>query len=255
MSTIDSKQLSKSYGQGSSTVHALTDVSFTIPSGQFVGIMGESGAGKSTLLSILGAMNTPSRGTLTVDGIDLYGLKSEQRADFRREFLGFVFQSFHLIPYLTLLENVMLPLTTIRMASADKRRKAMAALSRVNLDGKGGRLPGEASGGEKERCAIARAIVNEPPVLLADEPTGNLDTRTGDTVMGLFRDLNEEGMTIVMVTHSARYAGHVDRILTIADGRLAAEAPSGLQSTAQTRGALAGRIEPALNGVGEMLGP
>ena len=221
MSSINALQLGKSYGRGSAVVHALSDVSFTIDSGEFVGIMGESGAGKSTLLSILGAMNTPTTGTLSVDGIDVYDLKSEQRADFRREFLGFVFQSFHLIPYLTLLENVMLPLTTIRMPKSEKRRKAQAALDRVGLGGKGERLPGEASGGEKERCAIARAIVNDPPVLLADEPTGNLDTRTTDAVMDLFTGLNTEGMTIVMVTHSPRCAAHVHRVLDVADGRLA----------------------------------
>jgi len=221
MSGIHAQGLGKSYGRGSATVHALADVSFTIDSGAFVGIMGESGAGKSTLLSILGAMNTPTTGTLTVDGIDVYDLKSEQRADFRREFLGFVFQSFHLIPYLTLLENVMLPLTTIRMPKSEKRGKAQAALDRVGLGGKGERLPGEASGGEKERCAIARAIVNDPPVLLADEPTGNLDTRTTDAVMDLFTGLNAEGMTIVMVTHSPRCAAHVHRVLDVADGRLA----------------------------------
>ena len=220
MSSISARQLGKSYGRGTGTVHALSDVSFTIDSGEFVGIMGESGAGKSTLLSILGAMNTPTMGTLTVDDIAVYGLKSEQRADFRREFLGFVFQSFHLISYLTLLENVMLPLTTIRMPNTEKRHKAQVALERVGLGGKGDRLPGEASGGEKERCAIARSIVNAPPVLLADEPTGNLDTRTTDAVMDLFTSLNAEGMTIVMVTHSPRCAAHVHRILTVADGRL-----------------------------------
>ncbi len=220
MSSINAQQLGRSYGRGSGTVHALSDVSFTIDSGEFVGIMGESGAGKSTLLSILGAMNTPTTGTLAVDDIDVYDLKSEQRADFRREFLGFVFQSFHLIPYLTLLENVMLPLTTIRMPKSEKRSKALASLERVGLDGKGDRLPGEASGGEKERCAIARAIVNDPPVLLADEPTGNLDTRTTDAVMDLFTGLNAEGTTIVMVTHSPRCAAHVHRVLDVADGRL-----------------------------------
>lgn len=225
MSTINARQLGKSYGRGSGTVQALSEVSFTIDSGEFVGIMGESGAGKSTLLSILGAMNTPTTGTLSVDGIDVYDLRSEQRADFRREFLGFVFQSFHLIPYLTLLENVMLPLTTIRMATSEKREKALATLVRVGLGGKGSRLPGEASGGEKERCAIARAMVNAPPVLLADEPTGNLDTRTTDAVMDLFKGLNAEGMTIVMVTHSNRCATHVHRILSMDDGRLTNRLP------------------------------
>ena len=227
MSTIQARQLGKSYGKGSGTVRALSDVSFTIASGEFVGVMGESGAGKSTLLSILGAMNTPTTGDLQVDGIDVYDLKPEQRADFRREFLGFVFQSFHLIPYLTLLENVMLPLATLAMPTKEKRARASAALQRVGLEGKGNRLPGEVSGGEKERCAIARAIVNAPPVLLADEPTGNLDTRTSDTVMDLFRGLNDEGMTIVMVTHSRRCASYVERILSMADGRMANTAPGG----------------------------
>jgi putative ABC transport system ATP-binding protein len=225
MSTIVANQLGKSYGRGTAMVQALAAVSFSIRSGEFVGIMGESGAGKSTLLSILGAMNTPTTGTLHVDGIDVYGLKSEQRADFRREFLGFVFQSFHLIPYLTLLENVMLPMATLDLPAMEKRDRAAAALQRVGLDGKGGRLPGEASGGEKERCAIARAIVNAPPVLLADEPTGNLDTRTTDAVMDLFGGLNADGTTLVMVTHSDRCASHVQRVLTMTDGRLAAVDP------------------------------
>jgi len=245
MSSISARQLGKSYGRGTGTVHALADVSFTIDSGEFAGIMGESGAGKSTLLSILGAMNTPTTGMLAVDDIDVYDLNSEQRADFRREFLGFVFQSFHLIPYLTLLENVMLPLTTIRMPKTEKRRKALAALERVGLKGKGDRLPGEASGGEKERCAIARAIVNDPPVLLADEPTGNLDTRTTDAVMNLFADLNAEGMTIVMVTHNPRCAAHVHRILTVADGRLLKGAP-----VATSAEWCAERVRQAPEGVG-----
>jgi putative ABC transport system ATP-binding protein len=247
MSSISAQQLGKSYGRGTGTVHALSDVSFTIDSGEFIGIMGESGAGKSTLLSILGAMNTPTKGMLAVDGIDVYDLKSEQRADFRREFLGFVFQSFHLIPYLNLLENVMLPLTTIRMPKTEKRRKARTVLERVGLGGKGERLPGEASGGEKERCAIARAIVNTPPVILADEPTGNLDTHTTDAIMNLFTDLNGEGTTIVMVTHSPRCAAHVQRILTMADGRM-------LKGVSAARPLIKGNPDHAhrsLKGVGE----
>ena len=248
MSTIHAHQLGKSYGKGNAAVHALSDVSFTIDSGEFIGVMGESGAGKSTLLSILGAMNTPTTGTLQVDGIEVYGLKSEQRADFRREFLGFVFQSFHLIPYLSLLENVMLPLATIRLPAKEKRARATAALQRVGLAGKGARLPGEASGGEKERCAIARAIVNAPPVLLADEPTGNLDTHTTDTVMSLFTDLNAEGMTIVMVTHSNRCAGHVHRILQMADGRLVTAPPQGHPPMMAVRKPLAPQPEMAFEG-------
>jgi putative ABC transport system ATP-binding protein len=245
MSSIIARQLGKTYGQGSGTVHAMADVNFTIDSGEFIGIMGESGAGKSTLLSVLGAMNTPSSGTLEVDAIDVYRLKSEQRADFRREFLGFVFQSFHLIQYLTLLENVMLPLATKRMSSMQKRSSALTALRRVGLDGKADRLPGEASGGEKERCAIARAIVNAPPILLADEPTGNLDTRTTEAVMDLFDSLNAEGMSIIMVTHSSRCAAHVHRILTMADGRLA-DAPQLIEAPIPTAGDRAGAEPPAV---------
>lgn len=220
MTTITANNIAKQYGNGGSIINALSKVSFDIESGEFVGIMGESGAGKSTLLSILGAMNTPSSGQLLVDDIDVYRLGSESLADFRREFLGFVFQSFHLVPYLTLLENVMLPLVTINLPAKEKQKSALTALDRVELYDKKDRLPGEASGGEKERAAIARAIVNKPPILLADEPTGNLDTRTGDEVMGLFKTLNEEGMTIVMVTHSKRCASNVERILTVIDGTL-----------------------------------
>jgi len=155
-----------------------------------------------------------------VDDIDIYDLDPEQRADFRREYLGFIFQSFHLIPYLNVVENVMLPITVSNSSRRDKRRMAMEALARVDLEDKARRLPGQISGGEKERVAIARAIVNEPPFLLADEPTGNLDSRTGTEVMTLLRELNEEGATIVMVTHSRECAQYATRPLTMSDGCL-----------------------------------
>lgn len=221
MSYITAHQLSKVYGSGDATVSALRDVSFQINSGEFVGIMGESGSGKSTLLSIMGAMNSPSSGSFAVDDIDVYALRQEQRADFRREFLGFVFQSFHLVPYLTVLENVMLPLTTIAMPAKVKREKAAAALNSVGLWQKAARLPNQISGGEQERVAVARAIVNEPPVLLADEPTGNLDTKNTRDLMELLQRLNGNGMTVIMVTHSQECATFARRILRIKDGRLA----------------------------------
>ncbi len=220
MSTMIGQHLTKQYGRGEAAVTAIDNMNFVIESGEFVGVMGESGAGKSTLLSIMGAMNAPSSGTLTVEGIDVYSLGQEQRADFRREFLGFVFQSFHLIPYLTLEENVMLPLATIRMPRRRKREMAREALSAVGLEGKGQRLPRQISGGEKERTAIARAIVNQPPILLADEPTGNLDSNTSREIMLLLQKLKEGGTTVVMVTHSLECAGYADRILQVADGRL-----------------------------------
>jgi putative ABC transport system ATP-binding protein len=182
--------------------------------------MGESGAGKSTLLGMIGAMNAPTSGRLMVDDIDVYSLGQEQRADFRREFLGFIFQSFHLVPYLTVIENVMLPLAIVKAGKKKKRMMAEAALAQVGLSDKADRLPGQISGGEKERVAIARSIVNEPPVLLADEPTGNLDTQTTREIMELLSQLNKEGMTIIMVTHSPDCAEYAQRVVRVSDGRL-----------------------------------
>ena len=153
----------------------------------------------------------------------MYSLSQEQRTDFRREFLGFIFQSFHLVPYLTVVENVMLPLAIIKTGKSKKREMAEKALSQVGLLDKAKRLPGQISGGEKERVAIARSIVNEPPVLLADEPTGNLDTKTTRDIMELLQSLNAEGMTIVMVTHSHECAGYAQRIMQVSDGVLVTE--------------------------------
>ena len=223
MSYLSAKNLAKVYGDGDAAVTAISDMNFTIGSGEFVGVMGESGSGKSTLLSVMGAMNAPSSGSFVVDEIDVYRLRSEKRADFRREFLGFIFQSFHLVSYLTVLENVMLPLSIVKAGKKKKREMAETALASVGLEAKGHRLPNQISGGEKERVAIARAIVNQPPILLADEPTGNLDTKTSQEIMGLLRKLNIEGMTIVMVTHSPACAEYAGRVLQISDGMLVSD--------------------------------
>jgi putative ABC transport system ATP-binding protein len=220
MSYMVAEKLVKKYGNGDAMVTAIAGISFQIEPGEFVGVMGESGAGKSTLLSMMGAMNAPTSGSLLVDDIDIYRLSQEQRADFRREFLGFIFQSFHLVPYLTVLENVMLPLAIVKAARKKKRAMAEEALSQVGLLDKVNRLPNQISGGEKERVAIARAIVNEPPVLLADEPTGNLDSKTSREIMQLLLKLNTAGMTIVMVTHSTESAEYAQRILYVSDGAL-----------------------------------
>jgi len=225
MSNIQAENLVKSFGNGEAAVLAVSGMSFHISTGEFIGIMGESGAGKSTLLGMLGAMNAPTSGRLMVDGIDIYGLKNEKRADFRREYLGFVFQGFHLIPYLTVLENVMLPLAVCSGSRKEKRGMAIEALSKMGLSDKADRLPGEISGGEKERVAVARAIVNEPPVLLADEPTGSLDSRNSRDIMSIFRKLNSSGITIVMVTHSEECARYAERILYVADGKLVGDQP------------------------------
>jgi putative ABC transport system ATP-binding protein len=220
MSFIVCKNIAKRYGQGDSTVNAIDKIELVIENGEFVALMGESGAGKSTLLSILGAMNRPTTGRYVVDDIDVYGLTAEKRSDFRREYLGFVFQSFHLISYLTVLENVMLPLTTVKKSRQEKETMALDALARVGMDKKALRLPSQISGGELERTAIARAIVNHPPVVLADEPTGNLDSHNAQAVMELLGSLNQAGTTIIMVTHSMVSAGFAQRVLHVKDGRL-----------------------------------
>jgi putative ABC transport system ATP-binding protein len=225
MSYIQAENLIKLYGSGEAAVTAVGGMSFRIKMGEFVAVMGESGSGKSTLLTMMGALNTPTSGEYSVDGLGVYELGQDQRADFRREFLGFVFQSFHLVTYLTILENVMLPLVTVKTNGRTKRAMAEDALSRVGLDGKSHRLPGQTSGGEQERVAIARAIVNEPPILLADEPSGSLDTKTTREVMDLLRSLNQDGMTIVMVTHSPECAGYARRLLRISDGLLVEDVP------------------------------
>ena len=220
MSFVHAKQIVKRYGDGESAVTALSDMSFEIEEGEFVAIMGESGAGKSTLLAVLGAINEPTSGSLVVDDIEVYDLKSEQRADFRREYLGFVFQSFRLVPYLTVLENVMLPLAVVNASRKDKRQMASEALEQVGLLDKADRLPNQISGGEKERAAVARAVVNKPPVLLADEPTGNLDSGNSKEIMKLLQALNRDGTTIVMVTHSHDCARFAQRTLQVSDGSL-----------------------------------
>jgi putative ABC transport system ATP-binding protein len=220
MDYIEADHLVKKYGEGEAAFVAVKGMDFHIDQGEFLAVMGESGSGKSTLLSMMGALNSPTSGTYRVDGIDVYGLTQDQRAEFRREYLGFIFQSFHLIPYLTVIENVLLPFATVKMKSSEKREMAHNALKHVGLLGKEKRLPSEISGGEQERVAIARAIVNEPTILLADEPTGNLDTKTSRSIMDLFLSLNSDGMTIVMVTHSEESAKYARRTLRVSDGLL-----------------------------------
>jgi len=223
MDYMNAENVTKQYGSGEATVTAVDDVSFGINKGEFVAIMGESGSGKSTLLSMLGGLNSPTSGRLSLDGVDIYARTSDERADFRKTSIGFVFQSFHLLPYLTLAENVMLPLAIVNMGKKEKLSAAVDALARVGLQAKAARLPNQISGGEQERVAIARAIVNRPPIILADEPTGNLDTRTGTEVMRLLSALNHEGITVIMVTHSNDYARCATRLIRLSDGHLVGE--------------------------------
>jgi putative ABC transport system ATP-binding protein len=220
MSFIDVKNMGKRYESGGVPVDALAGVSLRVERGEFLAVVGESGAGKSTLLSLLGGLDKPTSGSLEVDDIDVYSLRGEKLADFRSEYLGFVFQSFQLIPYLTTLENTMLPLAIAPMKNKEKRAAGIHALRRVNLEDKVDRLPHQLSGGEQERVALARAIVNDPPVILADEPTGNLDSKNGEAVMHLLQELNREGITIVMVTHNLGYTQYASRIIKLQDGRI-----------------------------------
>jgi putative ABC transport system ATP-binding protein len=222
MSFVVLEGVSKVYGAdgtGAET-RVLKGVSLEVREGEFVALMGPSGSGKSTLLTVLGAMNRPTAGRLVVDGIDVYGLSEERRADFRREYLGFVFQQHHLMPFLNALENAGLPLAVLPLSAREKRERALSALAKVGLADKAARLPSQLSGGEQGRLAIARAIVNAPPLLLADEPTGTLDTRTGDEVMRVFQSLNAAGQTVFMVTHNPSNAALAHRVLHIVDGRL-----------------------------------
>jgi putative ABC transport system ATP-binding protein len=223
MELISLNGVAKRYQVASEDVVALQPATLTIGEGEFVAVVGQSGSGKSTLLSILGGMNSPSSGTLVVDGIDVYSLTDEGRADFRRAYIGFVFQHLQLIPYLTARQNVMLPLAVTGLGRAEQARRADDALESVGLKGKEARLPDELSGGEQQRVAIARAIINDPAVLLTDEATGNLDSSTGEAVMAIFQRFAAGGRTIIMVTHNrdnCRYAG---RVLEMSDGRINSE--------------------------------
>ncbi|MCF6247368.1 MAG: ABC transporter ATP-binding protein [Desulfobacula sp.] len=217
---IEICDLKKTYQSGDTSVDAIQQMDFFIDDQEFVTIMGQSGSGKSTLLSILGALNRPTRGKVFVDSLDLYDLSAEQRADFRSEYIGFIFQSFQLIPYLTVIENVKLPMAVTGLKNKVKNQMAREVIERVGLGGKADRLPDQLSGGEQERVAIARAIVNKPPIILADEPTGNLDTSTATEIMELLQSLNKEGHTIIVVTHNQDMAAYATRTIRVSDGRV-----------------------------------
>ncbi|MFH2057441.1 MAG: ABC transporter ATP-binding protein [Pseudomonadota bacterium] len=211
--------LKKSYQSGDTSVDAIKEMDFFIDDQEFITIMGQSGSGKSTLLSILGGLNHPTKGKVYVDSLDLYGLTAEQRADFRSEYIGFIFQSFQLVPYLTVLENVKLPMAVTGQKKSIKNQMAQEVIERVGLGAKALRLPDQLSGGEQERVAIARAIVNKPPIILADEPTGNLDSQTAGEIMALLQDLNQDGHTIIVVTHNSDMETYATRSIKVRDGK------------------------------------
>ncbi|MFC7210403.1 ABC transporter ATP-binding protein [Natronoarchaeum sp. GCM10025321] len=216
---VSVQQVVKTYYVGQ-PVHALDDVTFELPRGSYTAVMGPSGSGKSTLMNLIGCLDTPTEGTVVVNSQDVTSLSDRERTRLRGEEIGFVFQTFNLMPRLTALQNVALPMVA-RNVSRDRRvERAQSLLGRVGLADRVDHLPNELSGGQRQRVAIARALVNDPTLLLADEPTGNVDTDTGATIMNLFAELHAAGNTLLVVTHERRIAEHADRILHLLDGEL-----------------------------------
>ena len=217
------ENVSKSYQHRRQNVMALQDATVHFPSGDFVSIVGPSGSGKSTLLLMLGGMLSPTAGRVLLEGQSLYDLTYDGRARLRRQRIGFVFQTFNLIPYLTALENVKVPLCLSSTSDAEQETKATALLERVGLGDRLDHKPGELSVGQQQRVALARMLANEPAAILADEPTGNLDPETGQQIIQFFTEFNEEGRTIIMVTHDPRAAARARRTLKLQDGRIVEE--------------------------------
>ena len=220
---IQVEDVHKSYDLGETFVHALRGVSFNIKAGEFVSIMGPSGSGKSTLMNIVGCLDTPSKGTYLLNDRNVGNLDEEQLAGIRNEEIGFVFQKFHLLPRSSALENVALPLKYASVKQSERLTRAEEVLDKVGLSNRLTHKPTELSGGEQQRVAIARALVNSPSILFADEPTGNLDSKTGHQVLEIFKDLNKRGQTIVVITHEREIAEKSQRTITIKDGEIGSD--------------------------------
>jgi putative ABC transport system ATP-binding protein len=218
MSLVTLRDLTKTYHAGTVPVEALRDLHLDMAEGEFVAIMGRSGSGKTTLLNILGCVEQPTSGRYLLAGEEVARLNDDQRSILRLRRIGFVFQSYNLLPGMSAIDNVLLP--TVYSGIPDAPQRAQEALARVGLDGRGHHLPSQLSGGEQQRVAIARSLINSPSLILADEPTGNLDTRRGQEVLALFQDLHREGISIVMVTHEQQVAEHAERIVRLMDGQV-----------------------------------
>ncbi|MBL7956168.1 MAG: ABC transporter ATP-binding protein [Flavobacteriales bacterium] len=220
MSLLKTVDLSKVYRTDTVETTALNNVSIAVAQGEFVAIMGPSGCGKSTLLNIIGLLDSPSSGSYYVNGEDVSGYNERKRAEVRKSTIGFVFQSFNLIDELTVQENIELPLIYTRMGKSERHDRVEQAMQRMNIGHRAKHFPQQLSGGQQQRVAIARAVVNAPKLILADEPTGNLDTAMGEEVMGLLRELNSSGTTVIIVTHSLRDAGYAQRTIKLLDGKV-----------------------------------
>ena len=217
---IELRSVAKVYGSGDTAVRAVDGVSLVVERGDYVAVMGASGSGKSTLMNIIGVLDTPTRGRYLLDGVDVRRLDASRRATVRNRKIGFVFQSFNLIPRTTAVSNVELPMAYAGVGRGERRRRALAALAQVGLAERANHKPSELSGGQQQRVAIARAIVTDPVLLLADEPTGALDSHSTEEVLGLFEQLNLAGRTVIMITHEDDVAAHATRVLRMRDGRI-----------------------------------
>jgi putative ABC transport system ATP-binding protein len=220
MGLITTQDLWKTYVMGSEEIHALRGVSINIDKGEYVAIMGPSGSGKSTLMNLIGCLDTPSQGTYTLNGKEVGSMNDDELARIRNEEIGFVFQTFNLLPRATALHNVELPLVYAGVSGKDRQERARQALEKVELTSRASHKPNELSGGQRQRVAIARALVNNPSILLADEPTGNLDSKTGVEIMAVFKRLHDAGNTIILVTHEADIAASAHRVISIRDGQV-----------------------------------
>ena len=217
---ITTHDLWKTYVMGEEEIHALRGLSINIEQGEYVAIMGPSGSGKSTLMNLIGCLDTPTKGSYLLNGKEVAAMNDDDLARIRNEEIGFVFQTFNLLPRATALHNVELPLVYAGVSAKDRQTRAMQALEKVELTSRSSHRPNELSGGQRQRVAIARALVNNPSILLADEPTGNLDSKTGEEIMQVFHRLHEGGNTIILVTHEADIAAHAHRVIYVRDGQV-----------------------------------